>query len=70
MHVHLKKVIRISKQHQISSLADFISLRYGKNRFLGALVTVICVVGILPYLFISRKKEKSELVRLVRPIQN
>ena len=46
----LRKVIRISKQHKISSLADFISLRYGKNRFLGALVTFICVVGILPYI--------------------
>ena len=37
----LRKVVRISKQHKISSLADFISLRYGKNRFLGALVTLI-----------------------------
>lgn len=51
----LRKVIRISKQHKISSLADFISLRYGKNRFLGALVTIICVVGILPYLSLQLK---------------
>ena len=27
----LRKVIRISKQHKISSVADFISLRYGSN---------------------------------------
>ena len=32
----LKKIIRISKQHKISSIADFISLRYGNHRFLGA----------------------------------
>jgi len=51
----LRKVIRISKQHKISSLADFISLRYGKNRFLGALVTIICVIGILPYLSLQLK---------------
>lgn len=51
----LRKVIRISKQHKISSLADFISLRYGKNRFLGALVTFICVIGILPYLSLQLK---------------
>lgn len=53
--VLLRKVIRISAQHKISSLADFISLRYGKNRFLGALVTVICVIGILPYLSLQLK---------------
>ena len=51
----LRKVIRIAKQHKISSLADFISLRYGKNRFLGALVTLICVAGILPYLSLQLK---------------
>ena len=44
----LRKIIRISKQHKISSIADFISLRYGNNRFLGALVTVICLFGIVP----------------------
>lgn len=51
----LKKVIRLSKQHNISSLADFISLRYGKNRFLGALVTFICFVAILPYISLQLK---------------
>lgn len=51
----LRKVIRISKQHKISSLADFISLRYGKNRFLGALVTVVCLTGILPYISLQLK---------------
>jgi len=53
--VLLRKVIRISKQHKISSLADFISLRYGKNRFLGALVTIVCLLGILPYISLQLK---------------
>ncbi len=51
----LRKVIRIAKQHKISSLADFISLRYGKNRFLGALVTVVCLIAILPYISLQLK---------------
>ncbi len=51
----LRKVIRISKQHKISSIADFISLRYGNNRFLGALVTVICLFGTLPYISLQLK---------------
>jgi len=51
----LRKIIRISKQHKISSIADFISLRYGNNRFLGALVTIICLFGTLPYISLQLK---------------
>ncbi|GGX25294.1 sodium:solute symporter [Aquimarina muelleri] len=51
----LKKIIKISKQHKVSSIADFISLRYGNDRFLGALVTIICVLGVLPYISLQLK---------------
>ncbi|MCL5129882.1 sensor histidine kinase [Algibacter sp. L4_22] len=51
----LRKIIRISKQHKISSIADFISLRYGNNRFLGALVTLTCLFGTLPYISLQLK---------------
>ncbi|WP_445957370.1 sodium:solute symporter family transporter [Yeosuana sp.] len=53
--VVLRKIMRISKQHKISTLADFVSLRYGNNRFLGALITVICVFGIVPYISLQLK---------------
>ncbi|MBG6133557.1 Na+/proline symporter/nitrogen-specific signal transduction histidine kinase [Aquimarina sp. EL_43] len=53
--VVLKKIIKISKQHKVSSIADFISLRYGNDRFLGALVTIICVLGVLPYISLQLK---------------
>jgi Na+/proline symporter/nitrogen-specific signal transduction histidine kinase len=51
----LKRVVLISKQHQVASIADFISLRYGKNRSIGAIVTVICVIAILPYIALQLK---------------
>ena len=51
----LKKIIRISRVNKISSIADFISLRYGNSRFLGALVTVICLTGIIPYISLQLK---------------
>ena len=51
----MRKIIKISKANKISSLADFISLRYGNNRFLGALVTVICVLAIVPYIALQLK---------------
>lgn len=51
----LKKIIRISRVNKISSIADFISLRYGNSRFLGAIVTLICLTGILPYIGLQLK---------------
>lgn len=51
----LKKIIRISRVNKISSIADFISLRYGNSRFLGAIVTVICLTGIIPYIALQLK---------------
>ncbi|MCF6212503.1 MAG: ATP-binding protein [Flavobacteriaceae bacterium] len=51
----MKKIIKIAKANSISSLADFISLRYGNNRFLGALVTIICLFAIVPYISLQLK---------------
>src|SRR5574341_1302896 len=51
----LRKIIRISKVHRITSLADFIASRYGKSARLAGLVTVIAVVGILPYISLQLK---------------
>lgn len=51
----LRKIIRISRVNKIASIADFISLRYGNSRFLGALVTVICLTGIIPYIALQLK---------------
>ncbi len=46
----LRKIIRIAKDNRITSLADFISARYGKSAALAGLVTMIAVVGVTPYI--------------------
>ncbi len=51
----LRKIIRISRINKVASIADFISLRYGNSRFLGAVVTVVCLSGILPYIALQLK---------------
>ncbi len=51
----LRRIILISKEHNITSIADFISLRYGKSLWLGALVTVIAILGIMPYIALQIK---------------
>ena len=54
-YVLLRKMILISKHQRITSIADFISARYGKSTLLGVLVTVIAVLGIVPYISIQLK---------------
>jgi Na+/proline symporter/signal transduction histidine kinase len=51
----LLKMIRIVKANRITSIADFISSRYGKSHGLGGLVTIIAVVGIIPYISLQLK---------------
>ncbi len=51
----LRKMIRIARQYRITSIADFIASRYGKSRSLAALVTLIALVGILPYVALQLK---------------
>ncbi len=49
------KMIRISKAYRVTSIADFIASRYGKSQLLAGLVTVIAVVGIVPYIALQLK---------------
>ena len=49
------KIIRISKQNRITSIADFVASRYGKSQMLGGMVTIIAVVGIIPYIALQLK---------------
>lgn len=46
----LRKMVRIAKTYRITSIADFISSRYGKSPLLAGGVTLITVVGIVPYI--------------------
>lgn len=46
----LARLILIAKREHITSIADFIAARYGKSQGLAVTVTLIAVVGILPYI--------------------
>lgn len=51
----LRRIVRITKLHRITSIADFIGSRYGKSGLLAGLVTLIVILGILPYISIQLK---------------
>ncbi len=63
----LKKMIYISKAQRITSIADFISARYGKSTTLGAVATLVAVAGIIPYISIQLKAIVSSFAVLVGP---
>ena len=62
----MRKIIRISKQNRITSLADFIASRYGKSALLGGIVTIIAVIGILPYISLQLKAVSTSYSILVQ----
>ena len=51
----LEKMVMISKQENITSIADFIAARYGKSQSLAVVVALICLVGVLPYIALQLK---------------
>ena len=51
----LRKMIRICKTQRINSIADLISIRYGKNFSLAVIVTLLCMIGIIPYISLQIK---------------
>jgi Na+/proline symporter/nitrogen-specific signal transduction histidine kinase len=53
--VVLRKMIRIARAYRITSIADFIASRYGKSRLLAGLVTLIALVGVVPYVALQLK---------------
>ena len=46
----LRKLVRIGRQHRVTSIGDLISSRYGKSNLLGVMVTVLAVVAATPYI--------------------
>src|SRR3546814_13843745 len=62
--------MRISKTHRITSIADFISSRYGKSASVAVIVTLIAVASATPYIALQLKAVAPSLDRLTigRPL--
>jgi Na+/proline symporter/nitrogen-specific signal transduction histidine kinase len=55
----LRKMVRIARSYRITSIADFIASRYGKSRALAAIVTLLALVGVVPYVALQLKAVAS-----------
>jgi Na+/proline symporter/signal transduction histidine kinase len=59
------KIVRLAKQQNITSIADFIASRYGKSQAVAAVVTLIAVVGALPYIALQLKAISASVGTMV-----
>lgn len=51
----IRKTLRASKAQNITSIADFIASRYGKWQVLAVVVTLVALIGSLPYIALQLK---------------
>ncbi|MEJ2671061.1 MAG: GAF domain-containing protein [Deltaproteobacteria bacterium] len=51
----LRKLLRICKENNLTTMSDFLALRYGKGAFLGALATLGMLLAITPYIGLQLK---------------
>ncbi len=51
----LLRIARLTRQQNAASLADFISARYGKRQGVALLVTLVCLVVVVPYIALQLK---------------
>jgi len=61
----LRPLLRLSREHQLASIADLMSFRYG-GRGVGLLVTVFMLVGILPYISLQIRAVTESVSVLTR----
>ncbi|MBI5190911.1 MAG: PAS domain-containing protein [Nitrospirae bacterium] len=59
--VVLRKIVGIAKKNRITTISDFIGSRYGNSLTLSALVAVVALVGITPYLGLQIKSISNTL---------
>jgi Na+/proline symporter/signal transduction histidine kinase len=63
----LRRIVELAKTEKITSGADFVAARYGKNPIVGMLVTVIYLVGIIPYIALQLKAVSSSVATVMDP---
>lgn len=63
----LRKMVRLAKQHNVTSIADFLASRYGKSRAVGVTATLFATVGVLPYIALQLQAVSSTFRTIAEP---
>jgi len=63
----LRKLVRVAKQQNVTSIADFLASRYGKSRAVGVTATLFATVGVLPYIALQLQAVSSTFRAVAEP---
>ncbi|CAN7158874.1 PAS domain-containing hybrid sensor histidine kinase/response regulator [Rhizobium sp. LjRoot258] len=63
----LRRIIELAKAEKLTSVADFISARYGKNSTVATIVALISLVGAIPYIALQLKSVSSTVTAMLDP---
>ena len=65
----LVRIVRLTKAQNITSVADFVGARYGKSEMVAALVVVIMIVGVVPYVALQLKAISAALATMTGSLE-
>ena len=65
----LERIISLAKSQNITSIADFVAARYGKSEAVAALVALITLIGIVPYVALQLKAISTSLMAVIAAIE-
>jgi Na+/proline symporter/signal transduction histidine kinase len=61
----IRRIVRLAKSQNITSIADFIAARYGKAQMVAATVALIAIMGTVPYIALQLKAVSSSLTTIL-----
>jgi len=61
----IRRVVTLAKEEKLTSIADFVAARYGKNPLVAALVAIIAVIAAIPYISLQLKAVSSSVAALI-----
>ena len=57
----IRRIVTLAKEEKLTSIADFIAARYGKNPTVAGIVALIAVIGTIPYIALQLKAVSSSV---------
>lgn len=61
----VRKIHRLVKRHRLTTIADLLASRYGKRPGVALMVTLVCLIAIVPYIALQLKAIKGSLVLIL-----
>lgn len=61
----IRRIVELAKAEKLTSVADFIAARYGKNSTVAMIVALISLIGVIPYIALQLKAVSSSVAAMV-----